>query len=255
MTHYAFISDVHSNREALEAVFAEIDALGIKQVWCLGDVIGYGPDPEFCADMVRARCVKTVRGNHDEALFAGAEHFNHFAQAALRFTKARLRPGPNATDNDRERWEWLRSLPLSVRHGSLLFVHGSPRDPVNEYVYPDDPDIIHGRKLAQILDLVDLAAFCGHTHVPCVLRSDNRAFEPCDDSNELPLVAPFRHIVNVGSVGQPRDGDPRASWVELKGDTVVFHRTVYPVAITQEKIRSHAPHLAELLAARLSEGQ
>ncbi|MSR75727.1 MAG: metallophosphoesterase [Planctomycetes bacterium] len=247
------VSDVHSNREALEAVFHEIDAQGISQIWCLGDVVGYGPDPEFCADLIRARCMKTVRGNHDEALFAGAEHFNPFARDAIKFTKRRLQPRAEATQNDRERWEWLRTLPQTFRHAALLFVHGSPRDPVNEYVYPDDPDLLHGRKLAQLFDSVDLAAFCGHTHVPCVIRSDSTVFTPADSDNHFVLDPKFRHLVNVGSVGQPRDRDPRASWVELDGDTLVFHRTEYPFAITQAKIRRE-DMLDEILAARLSQG-
>lgn len=254
MTRCAFISDIHSNREALDAVFSDIDAHGIHEVWCLGDVIGYGPDPEYCADMVRRRCTRTVRGNHDDALFTGDAGFNHFARAALRFTKERLRPGARASSEARTRWEWLRTLPTSLRHGSLLLVHGSPRNPVNEYVYPQDPDIVHGRRLSELLETVDLAAFCGHTHVPCVLRSDHTIFEPSEEARTLMLEPEFRHIVNVGSVGQPRDGDPRASWVELRGHTVTFHRTGYPLLLTQQKIRACAPYLDEILATRLAEG-
>ncbi len=251
--HFALISDIHSNLEALTEVLADIDRLKIKTVYCLGDVIGYGPDPEECCDLVRGRCVETLRGNHDDALFAGAERFNPFAKAAIRFTRERLKPGILRGKAAIERWEWLRTLKFSFRKGSALFVHGSPRDPVNEYVYQEDVFFNADPKLREIFEQTELVTFCGHTHMPVVIRSDLRTFVPRDGAAEYRLDAPFRHIVNVGSVGQPRDRDSRSCWVEVEDALVRYHRVVYDIHATAKKIRK-APMLDEILAIRLSKG-
>ncbi len=250
---FAIISDIHSNVEALTEVFADIDRLGIEKTYCLGDVVGYGPDPEHCADLVRLRCEATLRGNHDEALFTGADRFNPFAKAAIRFTRERLKPGLLRSRTGVERWEWLRSLPFSFRRGAALFVHGSPRDPVNEYVYQEDVFFNADSKLREIFEQTELVTFCGHTHMPVVIRSDLRTFVPKDGDETYRLDRAVKHIVNVGSVGQPRDRDPRACWVEVTGDVITYHRVRYDFTKTQAKIEKQ-PLLDEILALRLAKG-
>jgi len=143
----AVISDLHSNRESLEMVFADIRERGITDMVCLGDVVGYGPDPEFCVDLVRGHCRWCLMGNHDEALFRDASDFNPHAREAIEFTRARMKPKWYHSTERKARWEWLRELPLTHQEGRFLFVHGSPRDPVREYVLSTDgflnPDKLH----------------------------------------------------------------------------------------------------------------
>ena len=134
----AVISDLHSNREALEAVFADIHRRGDVDLICLGDVIGYGPDPEFCVDLVRGHARWCLMGNHDEALFREANDFNPHARGAIEYTRKRLKPHWWSSSDCRARWKWLRELPLRMEEGRFLFVHGSPRDPVREYVLSTD---------------------------------------------------------------------------------------------------------------------
>ena len=249
---FALISDIHSNLEALTRVLADIDLRGIRRIFCLGDVIGYGPDPEAVSDLVRERCERVIRGNHDEALFSGPHRFNPMAREALLFTRRRLEPRLFRRGNA-ERWEWLRDLPLTFRLGDLLFVHGSPVNPVEEYVYREDVYFSAETKLKPIFELIDLAAFGGHTHLPGVIRSDLETWVPTDEANTYTLEPACKHLVNVGSVGQPRDGDPRACWVELTGDSVRYHRVAYDHEATAAKIRKF-PELHDLLAARLGRG-
>lgn len=250
---FAIISDIHSNLEALQEVLAEIDQRDHSTIFCLGDVVGYGPDPESCSDLVRARCEKTIRGNHDEALFSGAERFNPFARAAIRFTRERLKPGLLRGKACSERWEWLRTLPLSFRRGDLLFVHGSPRDPVNEYVYQEDVYFNVEPKLREIFEATEHVVFCGHTHVPVIMRSDLKTFAPAGDVFEHRIESGYKYIINCGSVGQPRDRDPRACWVEVEGDIVRHHRVPYDFNITAAKIQK-IPLLDEILGTRLAKG-
>ena len=250
---YAIISDIHSNLEALTAVLADIDRRGIPTIYCLGDLVGYGPDPEACVDIVRQRCERTVRGNHDDALFTGPERFNVFAREAIRFTRERLRPkllrGRHAT----ERWEWLRGLPQHVRVGDALLVHGSPNDPVNEYVYQEDVFFSADTKLKGIFDQTDLVTFCGHTHLPVIITSQLETFVPRDGANEYALTPTRKYIVNVGSVGQPRDRDVRSCYVEVEGPLVRHHRIPYDWKITKAKIERISA-LDEILGIRLGRG-
>lgn len=250
---YAIISDIHSNLEALQRVLESIEERGLEHVICLGDVVGYGPDPEACVDLVRERCEVTIKGNHDAALFEGADRFNPFARSAIRFTREKLKPGLLRGRATSERWEWLRDLPEKKRRGDALFVHGSPRDPVNEYIYQEDVFFNVDPKLREIFAEVERAVFCGHTHMPVIIRSDLKTFVPEGPVHEHQLLPDFKYIINVGSVGQPRDRDNRASWVEVEGDIVRHHRVAYEFDETARKIGRHAL-LDEILGTRLSKG-
>ncbi len=250
---YAIVSDIHSNLEAFVEVLKDIDERDHETIYCLGDIVGYGPDPEACTDLVMERCAKTIRGNHDEALFTGAERFNPFARAAIRYSRERLKPGLLRGRHAADRWDWLRNLPLTFRVGEGLFVHGSPRDPVNEYVYQEDVFFNAEPKLREIFEQTEHVVFCGHTHMPVIIRSDLKTFPPNDEQPEHELLPENKYIVNCGSVGQPRDRDPRACWVEVEDNMVRHHRVPYDFNKTMDKINK-TPLLDEILGTRLAKG-
>ncbi|MCZ6597210.1 MAG: metallophosphoesterase family protein [Planctomycetota bacterium] len=250
----AIISDLHSNKESLEAVFAHIRAAGIDDVVCLGDVVGYGPDPEFCVDLVRGHTRWCLMGNHDEAIFRDASDFNPHARGAIEYTRRRMQPHWYSSTEKKARWKWLKSLPLRIQEGRFLFVHGSPRDPVREYVLSTD-GILNPDKLRSIFDSFDAVAVGGHTHQPGVHDEDLR-FHGLEGAEEhsFDLTAGRKFFINVGSTGQPRDGDPRACYVVLEGDRVTWHRVEYPFRTTMDKIMSTG-QLSEILARRLAVGK
>ncbi len=249
MTALALISDLHSNLEAVEAVLQRIDALGVREVVCLGDVIGYGADPLPVTRLVMQRCKWTIQGNHDWGLFHHLDDFNPLAREALIFTRAKLTPSL-LRPRRRPAWDFLRTLPERMQDHGYLFCHGSPRDPVMEYVLKSD-GFLEPDKMNALFALIDRPCFVGHTHWPGVHRPDYRFTQATDDQREFRLDGPC--IVNVGSVGQPRDGDPRACFAVVDGDRVEYHRVAYDFRRTQAKILAAGLHPA--LAERLARGK
>ncbi len=250
----AIISDLHSNREALEAVFADVRRRGLTDLVCLGDVIGYGPDPEFCVDLVRGHARWCLMGNHDEALMRDASDFNPHARGAIFYTRKRMQPRWWSSTEKRARWRWLKNLPLKHNEGRFLFVHGSPRDPVREYVLSTD-GILNPDKLRAIFDAFDGIGVAGHTHQPG-LHDESLRFRALEGAGELtlPLEPGKRYFVNVGSTGQPRDGDNRACYAVLEDHQVTWYRVEYDFRVTQDKILRTGV-LSEILARRLSVGK
>ena len=250
----AIISDLHSNREALEAVFAHIQAAGLSDLVCLGDVVGYGPDPEFCVDVVRGHARWCLMGNHDEALFRDASDFNPHARGAIEYTRARMQPGWYSSAEKKSRWKYLKALPLRVQEDGVLFVHGSPRDPVREYVLSTD-GILNPDKLRSIFQGFERIAVAGHTHQPGVHDEDLR-FQGLNgaDTSTFLFEPGKKYFVNVGSTGQPRDGDNRACYAVLEPERVTWYRVPYDFRTTMEKIMSTGK-LAEILARRLAVGK
>lgn len=250
----AIISDIHSNREALDAVLAHVESRGLDVVYCLGDIVGYGPEPEYCVDRVRGLAKVTLMGNHDEALFRDASDFNPHARSAIDYTRHRMQPRWYSSSERRQRWNWLRSLPLAHTEGRFLFVHGSPRDPVREYVLSTD-GFLNPDKLRQVFASFEGIAVGGHTHHPGVhdeeLRfhgmngSETATFEFEDDA---------KYFVNVGSVGQPRDSDNRACYAVLEDRSVTWFRVPYDFQETARKILETG-QLSEVLARRLALGK
>lgn len=247
---FALISDLHSNLEALQAVFSRLEALGVREVHCLGDVIGYGADPEVCTDLVMQRCSWTIMGNHDWGLFHELDDFNPLAREALLFTRKRMRPGW-FTPKKKAMWEFLQHLPERKEDHGFLFCHGSPRDPIMEYVLKSD-GFLEPEKLREIFARIDRPCFVGHTHWPGIHRPDLRFTQATDGQNVFDLGAEPA-IVNVGSVGQPRDGDTRASFAVVDGTRVEIVRVAYDLRRTQEKILAAGLHPA--LAERLARGK
>jgi predicted phosphodiesterase len=245
----AIISDIHGNLEALEAVLADIKQKGITEILCLGDIIGYGPNPRECIDKVMATCKLSLLGNHDQGALFDPEGFNPGAERAIFWTREQLEKGdPRGNE---KRWEYLGELPRFHKDGDLLFVHGSARNPLNEYVFPED--IYNQRKMERIFSLVPKYCFQGHTHVPGVFTESLKFFRP-EDVNFKYDLAEEKVLVNVGSVGQPRNSDWRGSYVVLDGKSVLFQRVQYDIDKTVKKIYD-IPELDNFLGDRLRDGR
>jgi predicted phosphodiesterase len=208
----ALISDIHGNLEALEVVLDDIKAQGIEEIFCLGDIIGYGPNPRECIDRVMDNAKITLLGNHDQGAMFDPDGFNIGAERAIFWTREQLE-SPSDRSNNERRWEFLGMLPRSHRQDAFLFVHGSPRNPLSEYIFPED--IYNHRKMERLFQLVEKYCFQGHTHVPGVFTEGYQFYAPEEIDNEYTL-GEGKVMINVGSVGQPRDGDPRACYVILE---------------------------------------
>jgi len=293
---YAIISDIHANQEAFHAVLKELShiarrsGLSFDGLWCLGDLVGYGPDPEKCVDLVRSHTTLVIAGNHDQAV-AGmlpVEHFNDSAQVTADWTRERL---------SQEHLRYLAELAERMVMGDCTLVHGSPRNPVWEYLTSAEVATLSFPSFSTPL------SFVGHTHVPAIFLQreesgalvtgmaegierqgqvgqsalpeellgletlDRLAAEqealiqgvvtPCEmllpGEGHWMLPPGYRAIVNPGSVGQPRDGDPRAAFMVYDTERgCEFHRVAYPLEQTQRKIwRSGLP---ARMALRLSYG-
>jgi diadenosine tetraphosphatase ApaH/serine/threonine PP2A family protein phosphatase len=238
----AVISDVHANYHALEAVLAEIEAAEVDTVWCLGDTVGYGPRPNDCCDSVRTRAERCLVGNHDLVVLGELtiSEFNDEAAAAALWTSTVL------TQASRSFLESLR--PAAEIDGVDLF-HASARDPVWEYVLTEEAARATFARTEAPLVLV------GHSHVALALTSEGDTIAgglaPAGSRIELD----GRWLLNPGSVGQPRDGDPRAAWLllDLERRFAAFHRVPYSIEDTQSEMRQRG--LPALLAARLERGE
>jgi diadenosine tetraphosphatase ApaH/serine/threonine PP2A family protein phosphatase len=239
----AVLSDIHANLVALDAVLA---ALGpVDAIWHLGDVVGYGPEPDAVVERLAHVGARGVRGNHDAAALGGPEieWFNPDARAAVEWTRDRI---------GRPTRDWLAALPLTLAGDGHLRVHGSPRDPIWEYVTNASSARANLVSLAGAGATVGLH---GHTHVPIAFRDDDghvAVISPTEGS-EIELDG-RRVLLNPGSVGQPRDGDPASSWLELDTErgAATWHRTAYDVGLVQDAVRRAG--LPGRLADRLAFG-
>lgn len=244
----ALISDIHSNIEALRAVLDDIQREQVQEIFCLGDIVGYGPNPRECIDKVM-QCKVCLLGNHDQGALFDPEGFNTGAERAIFWTREQLENSnsPSAA----RRWDFLGERPRNHQEGSFLFVHGSARNPLNEYVFPED--VYNRRKIEKIFMVIEKYAFQGHTHVPGVFTEEFRFFSPEEIDFQYRL-GDQKAMVNVGSVGQPRDGDPRACYVILEDNLVRFRRVEYPFEETIRKIYG-IPDLDNFLGDRLRDGR
>ncbi len=242
---YAFLADIHSNLEALTAVFNDMDSrYGIEEIWCLGDTVGYGPDPEECIKLLRSRRHIMVGGNHD-IFCSGKEDslylLNPEAATACRWTARKL----SAADK-----EYINGLPDVMEHGDFTLVHGSPRDPVWEYIM--------SQSIAQVNFDYFRTKYClvGHSHIPMVFKLDENGhctILPLSENIGV-VLGKDKMIINPGSVGQPRDGDPRASYAvyDSESRTVRLHRVAYDIKLTQQKMVKQ--NLPIRLISRLEKG-
>ncbi len=246
----AILSDVHGNLEALTCVLADAHDQGVTEFICLGDVVGYGPNPRECIDLAMTFKV-VLLGNHDQGVLFDPEGFSSGAERAIFWTRQQLEDASSERDQVLRRLVFLAQLPRNYQEGDVMFVHGSPRNPLNEYVFPEDA--YNTRKIERILELVQRICFQGHTHVPGVITGDLRFVWPDQIDGRFPL-GNEKAMVNVGSVGQPRDGDPRSCYVLLEDDVVNFRRVEYPLEETVEKIYA-IDSLDSFLGDRLREGR
>lgn len=236
---YAVLSDIHGNLEALEAVLTDVAAWNPDAVFCLGDFVGYGPDPNACVARLRPVVAAAVAGNHDLAALGELDvsFFNPLAAAAIRWTQVQLSSETRA---------FLHGLPERIERDGFLAVHGSVRDPIEEYIFdPATAEVSFHARAFRICAV-------GHTHVPAVFTKHNDGVRAGVLTPETPLrIDPAsRYIINAGSVGQPRDGDPRAAYLRLDDDAAHLVRVEYAVERTQEKMLAAGlpPALAERLA-------
>lgn len=240
-------------------MLGDIESRGIRRIINLGDIIGYGPDPLVCVDLVAEKCEWSLIGNHDFAVLYEPTNFNPGAEQAAFWTRAQFDNEPDEKLRAR-RYEFLGKLRVRVVEKTvqsgipLLAVHGSPRRPINEYIFPDDV-MSAVDKMKQIFDRIDRLAIVGHTHVPGVF-TDEPDFYPPDELGEMTykFSAGEKAIINVGSVGQPRDHDPRAAYAVLHPDRVEFVRVKYDIDVTAKKIHEN-PDLNDWLGDRLYEGR
>ncbi len=238
----AVLSDIHANLHALEAVLADVAAESPDEIWCLGDVVGYGPRPNECCDLVRERAAFSLCGNHDLAVIERIPlaDFSGDAGAAAVWTKAQLGDAQRA---------WLGTLePLGERAGIQLF-HASPRDPIWDYVLSEQAAV------ASLALTTAPFVLVGHSHIALALGWDgNDLVGGLAPAGTSPERGDRRWLLNPGSVGQPRDGDPRAAWllIDSEAGRAAFRRVQYDVQQTQAEIR--AAGLPAALADRLSRG-
>ena len=243
----AIISDIHGNLPALEAVLAEVDATKPDEVWCLGDVVGYGAEPNECTELVRERCSLSLAGNHDLAVLDAIDisSFSPAAAEAAQWTQAQL------TDEARE---YLGGLHAADETRDVALYHASPRDHVWEYVlWPEQAGECIAKQARRI-------ALIGHSHIAlCFRAADDGDVDATEGAQvtagtQLDLRA-GRWLLNPGSVGQPRDGDPRAAWLELDTEnwTATYRRTEYEIDRAADSIA--AAGLPEHLGKRLFVGQ
>lgn len=239
---YAVISDIHANLEALQTVLAKIDELAVDQIVCLGDVVGYNASPNECCEMIRERQIPTILGNHD-AVACGLEEpwgFNPVALAAALWTRENLSPENHA---------WLNSLPDALNFGYFVCVHGAPQNR-NEYLFRWEDILKH---LSFLKEQNCEICVIGHTHSPGIFSTDG--VYSVDDDQRFNLGEGKTFFINPGSVGQPRDNDPRAAFGILDTETKVFEQVRVKYPIEKAAGRVVQAGLPPFLAERLSLGR
>lgn len=245
----AIVSDIHGNLEALVQVLADIATQSIDRVVCLGDTVGYGPNPRECVDYVM-NMDACILGNHDYGALIDAEGFSAAAEQAIFWTRSQIEAGPDSNAT-RVRLQFLANLPRTIKEPNVLFVHGSVRNPLNEYVFPED--VHNRRKIDKLFSMINGWCFQGHTHVPGVFTSDLQFIRPEELDGTIPLTG-ARAMINVGSVGQPRDGDWRSCYAIFEDSKVQYRRVEYDVEKTAQKIFD-IPELDNFLGERIRKGQ
>jgi len=263
MARIAIISDIHSNIAALEAVLKDIDEQKVDAIYCLGDVVGYGPQPVEAMTRVLDVCApgKVLLGNHDHASIYEPIGFNAAARGAALWTNKQIRAGLFSwLSGKKKRWEWLKALPTTITEGDVLYVHASPRNHLEEYVLEEHTQgrSYLGEDPKQLLEenfaLVPKTCFVGHTHRPGVITGGDFTWHGLKQLNYRWTIDQRKVIINVGSVGQPRDQDPRSCYVVFDGTSVEWRRVQYDIDATKKLIYDN-PHLDNHLGDRLVVGR
>lgn len=264
----AIISDLHGNVPAVETALHDALERGVERFVCLGDVVGYGAEPRPCLDLVMRCCVEDARhpfeesalqpglclmGNHELALLESPVDFNPRARQAIEWTHEEI------GNCDRERklayWDFLGEMEATQCDEVAQFAHGSPRDLTHEYMVPRDS--MDTEKMRANFDAMERnLCFVGHSHIPAIYYDDGRLFQPTGTEGpyELATETSSRAIINVGSVGQPRDGDTRLSYAIFDGRCITFVRLKYEHETAADRIRA-VTELPDYLADRLAVGR
>ncbi len=242
---FAFISDIHANLEALEAVIEDISKQNIDEIICLGDIVGYGANPNECCEIIKNKCPVTLLGNHDAAAVnqLSTQHFNIHAKIAIEWTTQNLK---------KESELFLEALPYKATKPSMTLVHATPYEP-NMWYY-----ITSLEEAAFNYQFFDTQlCFVGHTHIPIIIVLDNEKelYVHQDTSINLNTVKDARLLINVGSVGQPRDRNPNSCYGIFDSDTGIFsyQRLSYNIEKTQAKMKKI--RMPEFLVSRLQDGR
>ncbi|UCE17394.1 MAG: metallophosphoesterase family protein [Gemmatimonadota bacterium] len=239
---YGIISDIHGNREALDVAVRYLESVGVDTFICVGDIVGYGADPTQCLDTVKGLTDAVVAGNHDHAAVGRSdiENFNQHAKMAVLWTSEQL-SGENK--------DYLGSLPMMLQLDDALIVHSTPFQPEKWYYL-----LTHFQFVAAFQQFTERICFIGHSHQPVVFEKGKQHTGPLQGAT-FSLSDGSRYIINVGSVGQPRDNDPRLSCCiyDSSAMTVELIRLEYDVTLAQDKIRKAG--LPEYLAQRLAHGE
>ncbi|RKY18783.1 MAG: metallophosphoesterase [Planctomycetota bacterium] len=244
----AIISDIHANLPALEAVLRDVERFGVRRVVCLGDIIGYGPFPLECVDLAMGFEI-CLRGNHEDAVLFEPVGFNVRAEEAIHWTLKQLNDRSVDRNLRRARWNFLGDLKTSHSEGDVLYVHGTPREPTREYLFPKD--VTDSERMESIFARIKRICFCGHTHIAGIFTPKGVVTPPVD--RRIDLTGFEKVMVNVGAVGQPRDGDWRACYILFDGNSVVYRRVPYDIERTVNAILA-TPELDNYLAERLRRG-
>ncbi|BDQ34554.1 metallophosphoesterase family protein [Pseudodesulfovibrio portus] len=233
MPRIAIMSDIHGNFEALKEVFRDLDKRDVTETYCLGDMVGYGPQPRECVDLLRERGVECTMGNHEQGLINihYLRRFNQPAADALRWTREAI---------DRETYDWLTSRHKSIVAHGCRMVHGMPPDSVNEYLWR------HRHRMAEVFaDFAEPICFVGHTHdLKRYVHRGGVCEERPLEVGATELEPDCRHLINVGAVGQPRDGDNRAKYLIFDTDKKVIdlHAVPYDIRKTADLIAHSGLH-------------
>jgi len=243
---YLVVADIHSNLEALQAVMRHAESHGgFERIWCLGDIVGYGPDPGACIDLLRSYPLAAISGNHDLASIdaVSSDDFNPHAKAAVLWTREQLSP---------EHWEYLINNPLRREEEDVTLLHGTPREPIWEYFLPS---VLSNSDVAESFQRFSTrCCLVGHSHIPFVCIEEGAQFLGLQEGQQT-MILEARCVINPGSVGQPRDGDPRSAYAlyDAAAAALTHYRVPYDVEATQAKIA--AAGLPEVLASRLAVGR
>ncbi len=239
----AIISDIHSNLEALQAVIKDIKKRRIKNIFCLGDLVGYGANPNECIELCLKESDVTIAGNHDWAAVQKTDtsNFNPVATSAIEWTMKNLSP---------ENADKLKSLSLTYKTDNLHLVHSSADRPEKWHYLLSFEELQNEFKF-----FPEQLLFIGHSHIPSAIYQDDNGYTDFITDSHFPVISRRRYIVNVGSVGQPRDLDPRACYVIYDGNknSIEFIRIEYNIPLAQQKIIDAG--LPEILADRLMVGK
>lgn len=241
---YAIISDIHGNAEALQAVLNDIKERSIDSIVCLGDIVGYYPDPELCIDLVKENATFCVAGNHDYAAIGRIDsmNFSYYAFTAMEWTKKNI---------SEKAKEFISSLSLTIEKDNMFFTHSSPSNPRDwSYVFPDSEDAV----FEAFNSLAFQLNFIGHTHWPSIMiQEDDRII--LHPEHSIKINKQNLYLLNVGSVGQPRDFDSRSSYCiyDSVAEEIAIFRISYDYTVTQRKIYDN--HLPKFLSERLKKGR